>query len=129
MKNILIHLHLPLICMGEKYTNPEYILLTNYLLKTLINRSYCIMFFKIIDRDPIMRFFIWLYWVNNSHFQKCKKSNSFVNFLLSHTVFFFLSFFLNTAVFFSYSKSAQLITSSSATLNIWRKFWTSQKLV
>lgn len=128
MKNILIHLHLSLICMGEKYTNPEYILLTNYLLKTLINRSYCIMFFKIIDRDPTMRFFIWLYWVNNSHFQKCKKSNSFVN-LLSHTVFFFLSFFLNTAVFFSYSKSAQLITSSSATLNIWRKFWTSQKLV
>lgn len=112
------------------------------LLKILINRSCHMIFFKIKDENPMMRFFKWLYWVNNSHFQKCKKSNSFVNFLLCLTLYLsfcpsfwtlhYSSVIQNLKCTWAEGKVRFLlcpnIISSSATLNIWR-LWTSQKLV
>lgn len=56
MKNIILHLHSPLIHMGNAYISPECIQLTNHTWKTLNNRPHHDILFKIKDKEPIIKF-------------------------------------------------------------------------
>lgn len=87
-----------LMYMGDAYSSPDCIQLTNHTWKTLINRPCHNILGKRKDKEPIMKFFLqWPSSAKNRHFQECKKANLFVCFLVY--LLLCLSAFLNILLF------------------------------